>query len=138
VSGFVVDSSVAASWILPDEASEVAATWLAAAWTVPPLAPAHWPVEIANTALQAHKRGRLTESGLADAETLLAGLSAEIEPPTPIRAWRDGVALARRHGLTVYDALYLEAALRRELVLATYDKALLRAASAEGVPVQLR
>jgi predicted nucleic acid-binding protein len=68
----------------------------------------------------------------------LSGLAVEIEPAAPARVWRDGVALGQRHGLTVYDALYLEAAMRRGLVLATYDKALLRAASAEGVATQLR
>ena len=138
MSGIVVDSSVAASWILPDEANETAANWLQAAWTTPPVAPAHWPVEIANTTLQAEKRGRLNATGLADAETLLSALGVEIEPAVPLRVWRDGVTLARRHGLTVYDALYLEAALRRGLILATYDKALLRAAAAESVVVQLR
>jgi predicted nucleic acid-binding protein len=138
VSRFIVDSSVAASWILPDEAGEVAAGWLRAAWAEPPVAPAHWPVEIANTAFQASKRGRLTDAGLADAETLLSRLAVEVEPAVPARVWRDGLGLAGRHGLTVYDALYLEAALRRGLVLATYDKALLRAAQAEGVAVQLR
>ncbi len=138
MTGIVVDSSVAASWILPDEATEVAARWLEVAWTTSPVAPSHWPVEIANTALQAHKRGRLKQAGLADAEALLSGLAVEIEPAAPARVWRDGVALGQRHGLTVYDALYLEAAMRRGLVLATYDKALLRAASAEGVATQLR
>ena len=43
------------------------------------------------------------------------------------------MALARRHGLTAYDALYLETTLRRGGRLATQDRALARAADAEGV-----
>jgi predicted nucleic acid-binding protein len=43
------------------------------------------------------------------------------------------LALARGHGLTVCDALYLELALRREAALMTLDAALARAAEAEGV-----
>jgi predicted nucleic acid-binding protein len=43
------------------------------------------------------------------------------------------LALARGHGLTVHDALYLELALRREAALMTLDAALGRAAEAEGV-----
>ena len=42
-------------------------------------------------------------------------------------------ALARRHGLSGYDAAYLETAIRRRATLATLDKALARAAADEGV-----
>lgn len=45
------------------------------------------------------------------------------------------MALARRHQLTVYDAAYLELALRRGALLATFDRALANAARAEKVPV---
>jgi predicted nucleic acid-binding protein len=37
--------------------------------------------------------------------------------------------------LTIYDACYLELALRRTLPLATLDRELRRAAEAEGVPL---
>ena len=40
--------------------------------------------------------------------------------------------LAREHGLTFYDALYLELTLRRQAVLVSLDADLLRAAQAEG------
>ena len=43
------------------------------------------------------------------------------------------MALALRHRLTVYDAAYLELALREALPLATLDAALSAAAQAEGV-----
>ncbi len=43
------------------------------------------------------------------------------------------MALARKHGLTVYDASYLELAQRESLVLATLDKDLIRAARAENI-----
>jgi predicted nucleic acid-binding protein len=48
---------------------------------------------------------------------------------------REVMALARRHRLTVYDAAYLELALREELPLATLDAALAEAARREGVLV---
>ncbi|MHB1104092.1 MAG: type II toxin-antitoxin system VapC family toxin [Devosia sp.] len=44
-------------------------------------------------------------------------------------------ALSDRHDLTVYDAAYLELALRKELALATLDKELTAAARAAGVSV---
>ena len=45
------------------------------------------------------------------------------------------MTLARAHGLSAYDAAYLETALRRRDTLATLDRALATAASAEGVSV---
>jgi len=41
--------------------------------------------------------------------------------------------LADRHGLTVYDAAYLDLALREGLPLASLDKALCKAAGNSGV-----
>ena len=45
------------------------------------------------------------------------------------------MGLAFEHGLTFYDALYLELAIRRQLPLATLDNDLQRAAAASGVEV---
>ena len=43
--------------------------------------------------------------------------------------------LCRNHGLTAYDAAYLELAMRNGIALATADRALERAALAEGIEV---
>ena len=43
--------------------------------------------------------------------------------------------LARRHSLTIYDAAYLEVAVRRSLPLATLDQRLRAAAEAIGVTI---
>jgi predicted nucleic acid-binding protein len=48
------------------------------------------------------------------------------------------IALADRHGLTVYDATYLWLAMDVDGELATFDQALGRAATAEGVPLSFR
>jgi predicted nucleic acid-binding protein len=45
------------------------------------------------------------------------------------------LTISRRHRLTVYDAAYLELAIRSGLPLATLDAALVRAAQAEQVPL---
>ena len=45
------------------------------------------------------------------------------------------MTLARRHRLTVYDAAYLELAVRERLDLATLDENLAEAARREGVAV---
>jgi predicted nucleic acid-binding protein len=46
--------------------------------------------------------------------------------------------LARKHGLTFYDAAYLELAHRERIPLATLDGDLARAAASEGVELIAR
>ncbi|MFN9619631.1 MAG: type II toxin-antitoxin system VapC family toxin [Synechococcaceae cyanobacterium] len=66
---------------------------------------------------------------------LLETLPVCVDHATTASAWHDTLALAPSHGLTVYDAAYLELALRRGLPLASRDKALQAAARREGVPL---
>jgi predicted nucleic acid-binding protein len=49
------------------------------------------------------------------------------------QAWSSALHLAERHGLTVYDAAYLEIASRRKIPLATLDQELQAAAMSDGV-----
>jgi predicted nucleic acid-binding protein len=48
-------------------------------------------------------------------------------------AWTDTIALGQQHGLSAYDAAYLEFALREGAPLATLDAKLEVAATAVGV-----
>ncbi|MHB1934956.1 MAG: type II toxin-antitoxin system VapC family toxin [Acidobacteriaceae bacterium] len=95
--------------------------------------PSHWRLEIANVLEMGVRRGRhnaaFREMTLAD----LALLPIQVDPDTNDRAWGATVGLAERHRLTVYDAAYLELALRRGLPLATLDRELRVAAKAENV-----
>ncbi len=45
--------------------------------------------------------------------------------------------LAEKHALTAYDAAYLELAMRLNSALLSLDKALVRAANAEGISTPL-
>jgi len=63
----------------------------------------------------------------------LAQLPIDIEGETDHQAWGATLRLAIRHELTLYDAAYLELALRRNLPLASLDEVLRRAARAEKV-----
>ncbi len=116
----VIDASALIGWVMPDETGidlqkafeahdEVLAPWLL------------W-VELRNILLVSERRGRLP-AGMAD---------QIIETIDDLAIHLD---LSRRHGLSAYDALYLELALRQGAALASLDKALLRAAEAEGVAV---
>ena len=63
----------------------------------------------------------------------LAVLPIEVEPPLSPDQAKAVLFLSEQHGLTVYDAAYLELAKREGLPLATLDSALARAAHLEKV-----
>jgi len=89
--------------------------------------------EVTNICAMKQRRGLLTEGEAQDALGLF--LSLPIDLDADLTALPDGLALARRHGLTAYDAAYLELAARAGGALATLDRALTRAALAEGLVV---
>jgi predicted nucleic acid-binding protein len=72
---------------------------------------------------------------MAEALEFVFALSITTDDETNRRCPGESLALAREHGLTVYDAAYLELALRRRAGLATLDRALARAARSAGVHV---
>ena len=97
--------------------------------------PALWYAEVANTLLVFERAKRLTEQ---DSVSYLAdlGLLAIAQDDLPCAPMQSRVLdLGRRHGLTAYDAAYLELAMRRAGVLATFDRKLAGAARAAGVRV---
>jgi predicted nucleic acid-binding protein len=64
---------------------------------------------------------------------LLQGLPVEIDDGSSREAWSGSLTLSRKHQITVYDAAYLELAVRRSLPLGSLDAALRKAAKGEGV-----
>ena len=129
----VVDASVIAAWILPDEDNDAAERWIAYEAGRSLIAPFHFPAEMANVILVAIRRRRITELQAALFRQKVAALDLEIDDVGPTSLALQTPLLAQTHSLTIYDALYLELALRRNLPLATFDKALRRAAEAEGI-----
>ena len=129
----VLDSSITLAWVYSDETTEPVSHVFdllsqSGAW-VPQL----WRLEVANVLEMGVRRNRhdsdFRDATLAD----LALLPIQVDGETDNQAWGATLRLAQRHHLTVYDAAYLELALRRSLPLATLDKDLRRAASAEKV-----
>lgn len=128
---FVVDASVSAAWFLPDEATPDSEAALQATATHDVWVPALWLLEIGNLLLSAQRRKRIS----ADKRRELAGAASALRlkvdrEPVSIAALDD---IAARHGLSAYDAAYLELALRRGLALATQDQALTAALTKAGV-----
>jgi predicted nucleic acid-binding protein len=129
----VVDCSISVSWVLPDENSESVQASLDLVAERGAIAPVIWPLEFINTLLVAEKRGRISKKERERILALIHRLPIEIDKYTPIHAWQQTLELAETHGLTAYDAAYLELAIRLSLPIASLDKQLLRAAEACGV-----
>lgn len=135
VEEFVLDGSVALAWYFKDEADPYADAVAARFTGVRAVVPALWPLEIANAVLMGERRRRSTEAQAAKWLSSLSSLPIEVDEEAAARAWSDVLALARTHGLSAYDAAYLELAVRRGLSLATLDKKLKAAGAAIGVEV---
>jgi predicted nucleic acid-binding protein len=129
---FVLDVSVTLAWCFEDAAHPVAERALGALEAGgQAIVPALWRLELANVLVMAERHKRLLEADTARFLCLVDGLAIQVVPDHGPTA--SLVALARSHGLTAYDAAYLDLALRTALPLATLDSRLGDTAKAAGV-----
>lgn len=98
-------------------------------------APELWKIEVANVLSLSVRKGRISKERRERILSRLQLLPIAIDSETGKHAWHATLELADRHRLTVYDATYLEMAIRRSLPLATLDRDLRQAAQAENVPL---
>ena len=130
---FVLDSSAAMAWIYPEERTDAVRDLIRQIPNGRVWVPLLWYVEVGNVLQTGLRRGRIDlafrDRSLAD----LAVWNLQVDMQIVGRAWIDAVRLSDRHRLTLYDAVYMELALRRGLPLATLDKALRRAAETENI-----
>ena len=126
----VLDSSVTMAWVLRDEQSAQADAALEQVAKIGGIAPALWWVEVRNVLVIAERRGHLTQEDTATAVQAIDALGIHLDH-APDNA--SLLQLARTHGLSAYDALYLELAVRQQRPLATLDHKLRAAAQAEGI-----
>ena len=129
---FVVDASVILAWCLDDETSEVADAALERLLVEGAIAPAHWPLEVANGLRAAERRGRIDEPSLRRLQPRLSKLPVEVAPVELSTAF-GVIESARRYDLSVYDAAYLDLAEFRGLGLATVDARLADACRVAGL-----
>lgn len=132
---FVLDASVALAWCLGDEANAYSDRVLDELVESEAVVPALWPVEVANVLAVATRGHRMRSEDASEARVFLQALPIAVEPFERARAFEATAHLASTHGLTTYDACYLELARRRGIPLATLDEALRVAARAEGVGI---
>jgi predicted nucleic acid-binding protein len=129
---FVIDASVAISWLFADEQTPLCMNLLQQVSRTGAVVPPLWPLEIANALQNGIKRKRMDAAYRDSTIQRLLRLPIEIDPDTSEYAWTTTLQLADTHQITVYDASYLELTLRRGLPLATRDEQLAAAAASAG------
>jgi len=135
MAGFVLDASVALAWVLKGERTSRTEALLTEVGKSGAIVTSLWPIEVANVLMIYERKAIITTAERAHAFAIYSELAIDIDDQTATRAWGKAFDLALAHKLTVYDAGYLELALRAGLPLATLDSALVHAATALGVPV---
>ena len=131
--GLVIDSSIALAWCFTDEQDAYSQAILDRLKTQTATVPSLWHLEIANVFLVGERRQRCTQADSSQWMRFLTALPIVVDDPSPLRAFGDTIQLGRAHGLSAYDAAYLELALRRGLPLGTLDRKLAAAAEAVGL-----
>jgi len=137
LSRFVVDASLVLAWLLPDESSTATDALFrslasGAAADAPPLL----KYEVSNALLSAFKRRqRISREDCFSRLRDFDGLPIRFDTESPAYATTTTAKLAEDHGLTIYDAAYLELAVRKRLPLATLDRNLKSAAATMDVEV---
>ena len=128
----VIDNSVFLAWCMGDEEEPTAMIAMRHVIEQGGVAPRIWWYELRNALLVNERRGRISPQQVSDTltDSLALGIAIDDEHDEALL-----FELARRFALTVYDAAYLEVAVRRSLPLATLDHRLREAAAAIGVAV---
>ena len=132
MTDFVLDASVALAWFLDDEQAPQADNVRARLVRDRAFVPQLWHLEVRNGLIIAERRGRLSATRMNECLEALKWLPIQTDSEAALEMV---VPLARLHRLSVYDAVYLELAKRRNAALASLDAALLRAAEEESVRV---
>jgi len=138
MTAFVLDASVTAAWLLPDEATEQTRRLYAMIRRdqVEPQAPNLWQWECANIIANGVRRGRIPTDAVEGLWAVLEAVRHRVElhelaPPQH----KAGLGIAMDAGLSAYDAGYVWLARSLNLPLATFDKKMLVAAPSCGVEI---
>jgi predicted nucleic acid-binding protein len=126
---------VALAWCFPDERSAATEAILARLNDEPAVVPSLWFLEMTNILALAERKGRIVQSKAEAFMATIDGILIDVDYESSQRAFKHLYPLCHAHGLTSYDAAYLDLALRRHLPLATLDSALRNAATSIGIPL---
>ena len=127
----VLDASVAVAWFVRRQATPYTDHIRVISKREPLHVPAVWPLEVANALTVLRRRGSISANAAATAADLLGELVVTVHQNR--LAVPQLLALAERHGLSAYDATYLDLATALRLPLACRDGPLQHALRAAGV-----
>ena len=130
---FVLDASAIATWLLNKRKNE-ADNMLALLKEREALVPSLWHLETRNALIMDMRRRRRGTDWYKKIVGTLVKLPVHTDTQPELET---AFNIAVKHRLTFYDAIYLELAERHKTPLATFDKALASAATAEGLPLLL-
>lgn len=133
LDAFILDASVTVAWYYRDETDPYADAIARRFPDVRAIVPSVWPLEVANAMLIGERRKRDAVATIPQFVSHLSALSISVDEQIFVRVFGDVQAVARTHNLSVYDASYLELAIRSSLPLATLDSRVRAAATAVGV-----
>jgi len=131
----VLDCSMTMAWCFEDESTPETVAIQDRLGSEAAVVPAHWFLEVANVLTLAEKRKRISTDDAVQFTRLLSVLDIQVDDDASRRAFDHLMPLCRRHGLTSYDAAYLDLVLRRQLPLASLDDALRQAVMSFGIDV---
>lgn len=134
---FVLDCSITMTWCFEDESDDYADAVLDSLKNATALVPTIWPLEVANVLLLSKRNGKITDMQSISFIDTLSALPIVIDHSTSSRAMHSVFVLASQSNLTIYDAAYLELALREKIPLLTLDKELIKAAKKLGIPTAI-
>ena len=126
----VVDASFVLRYVLHTEARRPHPAGLKLLKQVELIVPALWNSGVTNALVQAERRGA-PPGKVGSALTVISSLNPAVDGN--VVDVNRNLELVRAYGLSAYDALYFELALRRKAALATYDGAMIAAAPMAGI-----
>jgi len=133
MSAVVVDASAALAWLLTSQRTARSVAFLAEDVERSLHAPYILMWEVRNVLIAHERRGLLGAADHAAALALLDDFEIAIEPPPSDAALMLLADRARRTGLSLFDAAYLQLAIDLDCAIATRDTGLVKAARERGL-----
>jgi predicted nucleic acid-binding protein len=130
---FVLDASAALAVLLANHTLGNIASLTMLLETDTPVVPAVFMPEILNVLVKGERQARGKTTVLDRQLQDISDMAVTTDPDTSLYLVSRTLPLARTHRLSIFDATYLELAMRLSLPLATFDTGLIRGAQAERV-----
>ena len=128
---FVLDNSVSMRWLFKDDTEAdllYAEQVLEALKEGSTVVPGVWWLEVSNVIARAEAQQLLPETQSRKFLDTLRKMPITVDSSPVEQLWEQTLHLARKFKISAYDAAYLELAIRQNIVLATLDAGLARAA----------